>query len=58
MHLVRIHKLGIPTESRQAFEFLIKADKIEPELGRKLIAMVGFRNVAVHKSGTGYRDPA
>jgi uncharacterized protein YutE (UPF0331/DUF86 family) len=48
MHLVRIHKLGIPTESRQAFEFLIKAEKIEPELGRKLIAMVGFRNVAVH----------
>jgi uncharacterized protein YutE (UPF0331/DUF86 family) len=48
MHLVRIHKLGIPTESRQAFEFLIKAEKIEPELGRKLIAMVGFCNVAVH----------
>ncbi len=48
MHLVRIHKLGIPTESRQAFEFLIKAERIESELGRKLIAMVGLRNVAVH----------
>ncbi|MDP1607267.1 MAG: DUF86 domain-containing protein [Rhodocyclaceae bacterium] len=48
MHLVRIHRLGIPTESRQAFEFLVRAGKLDGELGRKLVGMVGFRNVAVH----------
>ena len=48
MHLVRIHKLGIPTESRQAFEFLVKAGRLDADLGSKLISMVGFRNVAVH----------
>ncbi len=48
MHLVRIHKLGIPTESRQAFEFLMQAQRLDATLGRNLIAMVGFRNIAVH----------
>ncbi len=48
MHLVRIHRLGIPTESRQAFELLMKAGQLDAELGRRLIAMVGFRNIAVH----------
>ncbi|MDO8789967.1 MAG: DUF86 domain-containing protein [Sulfuritalea sp.] len=48
MHLVRIHRLGIPTESRQAFEMLVKSGTLDVDLGRKLVAMVGFRNVAVH----------
>ena len=48
MHLVRIHRLGIPTESRQAFEMLVKSGKLDADLGGKLVAMVGFRNVAVH----------
>lgn len=48
MHLVRIRRLGIPTESRQAFEFLIKAGQLDETLGGRLIAMVGFRNVVVH----------
>jgi uncharacterized protein YutE (UPF0331/DUF86 family) len=48
MHLVRIHRLGIPTESRQAFDFLVKAGRLDETLGRKLSAMVGFRNIAVH----------
>lgn len=48
MHLVRIHRLGIPTESRQAFDFLISAGRIDEQLGRRLMAMVGFRNIAVH----------
>ena len=48
MHLVRIHKLGIPTESRQAFSFLIGAGLLEAQLGKRLMAMVGFRNIAVH----------
>lgn len=48
MHLVRIHRLGIPTESRQAFDMLIKAGRLDAGLGRSLMAMVGFRNIAVH----------
>ncbi|MCX8086960.1 MAG: DUF86 domain-containing protein [Rhodocyclaceae bacterium] len=48
MHLVRIYKLGIPTERRQAFEMLVQAGMLNAELGQKLCAMVGFRNVAVH----------
>ena len=48
MHLVRIHRLGIPTESRHAFEMLVKSGILDVDLGRKLVAMVGFRNVAVH----------
>lgn len=48
MHLVRIHRLGIPTDSRQAFAMLIAAGRLDGELGRRLMAMVGFRNIAVH----------
>jgi len=48
MHLVRIHRLGIPTESRQAFVLLVRAGLLEDGLGRRLMAMVGFRNIAVH----------
>lgn len=48
MHLVRLHRLGIPTESRQAFDMLVRDGLLEAELGRQLVAMVGFRNVAVH----------
>jgi uncharacterized protein YutE (UPF0331/DUF86 family) len=48
MHLVRIHRLGIPTESRQAFDFLVKTGRLDESLGRSLMAMVGFRNIAVH----------
>jgi len=48
MHLVRIHALGIPKDSRQAFTLLVNAGHLEPELGRHLESMVGFRNIAVH----------
>lgn len=48
MHLVRKLHLGVPQDSRDAFEFLAKASEIEPALRDSLKAMVGFRNVAVH----------
>lgn len=48
MHLVRIYKLGIPQESREAFSLLANAGKISPDLAQALQRMVGFRNVAVH----------
>jgi len=48
MHLVRVRRLGIPQESREAFALLEKAALLEPALSLRLQAMVGFRNVAVH----------
>ena len=48
MHLVRERRLGIPQESRDAFDLLLQAGLIEPGLAGRLKRMVGFRNVAVH----------
>lgn len=48
MHATRVGKLGLPQESREAFALLERAGWIEPDLSRRMQAMVGFRNVAVH----------
>ena len=48
MHLVRVRKLGIPQESRDAFEMLCGVGIIDRHLCDRLMAMVGFRNIAVH----------
>lgn len=48
MHLVRIHRLGVPQETREAFDLLVRAGRLEPILAEQLKKMVGFRNVAVH----------
>lgn len=48
MHLVRIHRLGIPQETREAFDLLEGAGVIDASLATRLRRMVGFRNVAVH----------
>ncbi len=48
MHMVRLHALGIPKDSRQAFTMLVKANLLDPQLAKHLEAMVGFRNIAVH----------
>lgn len=48
MHLVRVHRLGVPQETREAFELLQQAQIIDPELADRLKKMVGFRNIAVH----------
>lgn len=48
MHLVRVHRLGIPQETREAFDLLEAAGRLEPSLASRLKKMVGFRNVAVH----------
>ncbi|MFN2427111.1 MAG: DUF86 domain-containing protein [Candidatus Binatia bacterium] len=48
MHVVRVRRLGIPQESRDAFGFLREAGLLEPALADRMLAMVGFRNVAVH----------
>jgi uncharacterized protein YutE (UPF0331/DUF86 family) len=48
MHLVRKLALGIPQDSRQAFDLLCEAGKLDPSAADALKRMVGFRNVAVH----------
>lgn len=48
MHATRVGKLGLPQESREAFTLLERAGWIETGLSRRMQAMVGFRNVAVH----------
>jgi uncharacterized protein YutE (UPF0331/DUF86 family) len=48
MHLVRIHRLGVPQQSREAFILLQKQGFLSPELSLRMQAMVGFRNIAVH----------
>lgn len=48
MHLIRICKLGVPQESRDAFDLLGDNCIIDSQLRDHLKAMVGFRNVAVH----------
>jgi uncharacterized protein YutE (UPF0331/DUF86 family) len=48
MHLVRVRRLGLPQESREAFDLLERAGLIDSDLTVRMKRMVGFRNVAVH----------
>ena len=48
MHLVRVHRLGVPQETREAFDLLERAGHLDVSLANRLRKMVGFRNVAVH----------
>lgn len=48
MYVVRKRRLGLPQESREAFDLLEQAGLLPAELARAMRAMVGFRNVAVH----------
>lgn len=48
MHVVRWKKLGLPRESRGAFELLKKSNLMEKSLAEKMMKRVGFRNLAVH----------
>jgi uncharacterized protein YutE (UPF0331/DUF86 family) len=48
MHLVRVRRLGVPQETRDAFVLLVQAHVLEPQLADRMKKMVGFRNVAVN----------
>jgi len=48
MHICSEKRLGVPQNSRDAFELLEEHKIIDFKLLRKLKAMVGFRNIAVH----------
>jgi len=47
-HIVAANKLGLPETVRGNFTLLRNAGVISTELGRKMEAMVGFRNIAIH----------
>ena len=49
MHIVRKRQLGIPQETRDAFEMLQSSRLLDPELATRMKRMVGFRNIAVHE---------
>lgn len=40
--------LGLPNTYRQSFELLTKHGVLSDALGKKMISMVGFRNISVH----------
>ncbi|EGL83686.1 protein of unknown function DUF86 [Caldalkalibacillus thermarum TA2.A1] len=48
MHLIARHKWDIPQSSRDAFDILHQHGVISASLAKRMKAMVGFRNIAVH----------
>ena len=48
MHLVRTRRLGVPQETRDAFDLLVRAGLLDTDLAARMKRMVGFRNIAVH----------
>lgn len=48
MYIVSEKKLGIPKNSRDAFEVLEHNEIINDDMLNKLKNMIGFRNIAVH----------
>ena len=48
-HAVRVLKLGIPKKSSDVFSMLADRGVIDRPLEKKLVSMVGFRNVLVHE---------
>jgi uncharacterized protein YutE (UPF0331/DUF86 family) len=48
-HIVATERLGMPQTSSDAFRLLQKAGHIGTDTVRDMIAMTGFRNIAVHE---------
>jgi uncharacterized protein YutE (UPF0331/DUF86 family) len=48
MRAVKIRKLGLPKESRDAFDLLLGSELISRDLCRRMHGLIGFRNTAVH----------
>ncbi|OLS38310.1 hypothetical protein BTR22_07440 [Alkalihalophilus pseudofirmus] len=48
MHIVSDKRLGLPQTSRDAFDLLEQHIVIDANVSKRLQAMVGFRNIAVH----------
>jgi uncharacterized protein YutE (UPF0331/DUF86 family) len=48
MHIISEQRLGLPQNSRDAFDMLHVKGIIDENISKRLKAMVGFRNIAVH----------
>lgn len=49
MHVARKRKLGVPQDSRDAFDLLQAHALLDEPLASAMKRMVGFRNVAIHE---------
>ena len=49
MHIVRKRRLGVPQDSREAFDLLQAHALLAEPLATAMKRMVGFRNVAIHE---------
>lgn len=48
-HIVKSHKMGIPTSSTESFDLLQRKHVIDRSLSEKLKNMVHFRNTVIHE---------
>ena len=48
-HLIKTHKMGVPTSSSESFALLADLNVIDNDLRQKLTNMVHFRNMIVHQ---------
>jgi uncharacterized protein YutE (UPF0331/DUF86 family) len=49
MHVARKRKLGVPQDSREAFDLLQTHGLLSEPLAHAMKRMVGFRNIAIHE---------
>lgn len=49
MHVVRKRRLGVPQDSRDAFQILHDHALLDKGLAGSMKRMVGFRNIAIHE---------
>jgi uncharacterized protein YutE (UPF0331/DUF86 family) len=47
--MIRLRRLGYPKESKDSFAILQRAQVLDRQAAAALMAMVGFRNIAVHE---------
>ena len=52
MYCCAQQKYGIPKNTREAFELLFKNQVIDQNTYKKMSAIVGFRNIAIHEYQT------
>ena len=51
-HLTAQYHLGIPQNSAEAFQLLAKNGLLSKETAQAMVAMTGFRNIAIHEYQT------
>lgn len=48
-HVIKRHKMGIPTASAESFALLQRQGIIDDDLRQKLKGMIHFRNIVIHQ---------